>query len=119
MNARTRIETNPFCVLQLAVGCGRADVERTAAMLLAKLELGLVEAQIYDTPLGPRPRTPEGVRKAAAELRDPARRLVHEFWALHDASLPVTPPEPDSSAAPTSEGPPKPSVMALLGWRSR
>jgi len=116
VNARTRIETNPFCVLQLPVDCGRADVERTAAMLLAKLELGLVDAMSYDTPLGPRPRTPELVRKAAAELRDPAARLGHEFWALRDANLPVAAPEPEDE---TTAQDPDPSAMALLRWRAR
>jgi hypothetical protein len=31
--------------------------------------------------VGPAPRTPELVRQALAELRDPARRLLHEAWA--------------------------------------
>ena len=42
---------------------------------------GLAEAAHYATPLGRRPRTAELVRAAVSELRDPERRLVHEFWA--------------------------------------
>jgi hypothetical protein len=38
-------------------------------------------ARRYPTPFGARERTPELVRAAIAELRDPVRRLAHEWWA--------------------------------------
>ena len=44
------------------------------------LAAGLAAAASYATPLGSRERTPEMVRSALAELRDPARRLAHEWW---------------------------------------
>ncbi len=112
MSARARLEENPFCVLGISVGSTRAEVERAAQLLLAKLELDLAEARSYETPFGTRTRTPELVRKAAAELRDPDRRLVHEFWALKDPTMRV--PEPDASS---DEGAPQP--LTRLGWRMR
>jgi hypothetical protein len=112
MSARARLEENPFCVLAIPVTSARVDVERAAQLLLAKLELDLADVRTYDTPLGPRVRTPELVRKAAAELRDPDRRLVHEFWALRDPSLRV--PEPITEDPAAASRP-----MARLGWRSR
>lgn len=57
-------------------------MERAGKALLGLLELGVASAASYPTPLGPRPRTPEAVREALAELRDPQRRLLHELWAL-------------------------------------
>ncbi|HEX3128031.1 MAG TPA: hypothetical protein VH394_11940 [Thermoanaerobaculia bacterium] len=72
---------NPFLVLELAPEAGRSELERQGARLLAMLAAGLAAAGTYATPLGPRERTAEMVRQALAELRDPARRLVHEWWA--------------------------------------
>jgi hypothetical protein len=72
---------NPFLVLALPADAGTAAVERQGETLLAMLAAGLPEAARYATPLGPRPRTPELVRAALAELRDPERRLGHQFWA--------------------------------------
>jgi len=72
---------NPFLVLEVAVTAEIGDIERQAQKLLAMLAAGLVEADRYPTPLGQRARTPELVRMATSELRDPARRLLHEFWA--------------------------------------
>ena len=111
MGTRARLEENPFCVLGIAVESTRAEVERAAQLLLAKLELDLSEARTYETPLGSRTRTAELVRKAAAELRDPDRRLVHEFWALRDPSVRVAEPVEACADAP------KP--LTRLGWRSR
>lgn len=71
---------NPFLVLELAPEAGRSELERQGAKLLAMLATGLAAARTYATPLGPRERTAEMVREALAELRDPARRLVHEWW---------------------------------------
>ena len=72
---------NPFLVLALSPAAGAAEVERQGQKLLAMLAAGLGEAAAYATPLGERPRTPELVRAAMAELRDPERRLGHEWWA--------------------------------------
>ncbi|MCA9676301.1 MAG: hypothetical protein KC464_14785, partial [Myxococcales bacterium] len=67
-----RVVENPFLVLGLAPTATRMEIEREAGKLLGMLELGLAAAATYATPLGPRPRTPELVRTAAATLRDPA-----------------------------------------------
>jgi hypothetical protein len=71
---------NPFLVLELAADAGREQLERQGAKLLAMLAAGLPEAASYPTPLGPHPRTDEMIRTALAELRDPDRRLIHEWW---------------------------------------
>jgi hypothetical protein len=78
--ARDRV-ANPFFVLGVAPAAGAADVERQGQRLLAELAAGLDGARRYDTPFGARERTPEAVRAALAELRDPGRRLAHEWWA--------------------------------------
>lgn len=72
---------NPFLVLDVPVGAGIAAIERQGQKLLAMLAAGLAEAQHYATPIGRRARTQELVRAAVVELRDPSRRLRHEFWA--------------------------------------
>lgn len=72
---------NAFFVLGLSLDCDRAAVEREGQKLLGMLELGLAQAVSYATPLGAQTRTPEKVRQAMAELRDPERRLRHELWA--------------------------------------
>lgn len=72
---------NPFLVLGLAPAADIGDLERQAQRLLAELAAGLEGARRYPTPFGERERTPELVRAAIAELRDPARRLAHEWWA--------------------------------------
>ncbi|HEV7784739.1 MAG TPA: hypothetical protein VGQ28_05330 [Thermoanaerobaculia bacterium] len=72
---------NPFLVLELAPGASRDELERQGAKLLAMLAAGVRHAAAYSTPLGRRDRTSEMVRAALAELRDPARRLLHEWWA--------------------------------------
>lgn len=72
---------NPFLVLELHPEADRETVERQGAKLLAMLAAGLAAASRYATPLGPRQRTPELVRAALAELRDPDKRLAHEWWA--------------------------------------
>ena len=77
---RARLE-NPFLVLAVAPAAEIADIERQGQRLLAELAAGLDGARRYATPFGARARTPELVRAAIAELRDPARRLVHEWWA--------------------------------------
>jgi len=77
---RERIE-NPFFVLDVAPAATAVEIERQGQRLLAELAAGLEGARRYRTPFGARDRTPELVRAAIAELRDPARRFVHEWWA--------------------------------------
>jgi hypothetical protein len=116
MTAVARITENPFLVLGLPPTATRMEIEREAQKLLGMLELGLAAAATYDTPLGPRPRTPDLVRAAAATLRDPARRLAAELWA--SASPPS--PQPRRGEATTDQpvGPaPWPDALARLGWR--
>jgi hypothetical protein len=72
---------NPFLVLAVAPAAEIGDIERQAQRLLAELAAGLEGARRYPTPFGARERTPEMVRAAIAELRDPSRRLAHEWWA--------------------------------------
>jgi hypothetical protein len=72
---------NPFCVLGLPPSATAAEVEREGQKLLAMLAAGVAGACRYATPLGARERTPELVREALAELRDPERRLAHEWWS--------------------------------------
>ena len=79
-NLLRRHLANPFLVLELSPSAGREAIERQGAKLLAMLAAGVAGAAAYATPLGARERTPEMVRSAMAELRDPARRLVHEQW---------------------------------------
>lgn len=80
-NHLARHLANPFLVLELAPEAGREAVERQGEKLLSMLAAGLAAARRYPTPLGPRERSPEAVREALAELRDPDKRLVHEWWA--------------------------------------
>ncbi len=72
---------NPFFVLDVPVSADAAEIERQGGKLLAMLAAGLEEAKQYTTPFGPRARTAEAVRSAMAELRDPGKRLLHEWWA--------------------------------------
>jgi hypothetical protein len=113
--AADRWADNPLLVLELAPDASRAEIERAGQKLLAMLELGLRSAAIYPTPLGPRARTPESVRAAMAELRDPDRRIVHELWiGAPAAEVPVDEPEPDEPAS----GEPF-DALAALGWETR
>jgi hypothetical protein len=80
-NALARHLSNAFLVLELPPDAPRDEVERRGAKLLAMLAAGLREAATYTSPLGPRARTPEDVRQALADLRDPDARALHEWWA--------------------------------------
>jgi hypothetical protein len=102
-----RVIENPFHVLGLPLGAGRAEIEGAGQKLLAMLELGLDGAGEYPTPLGPAKRTAEDVRRALAELRDPARRLEHELWA----ALPRAPSGTPRPAPPALE-----DARRRLGW---
>jgi len=112
MSLRAKIIDNPFYVLELAPTCARADIERAQQVWLAKLELSLQSAMSYATPLGRRPRTPEAVRKAADELRDPVRRIAHEFWMLRGDRCDETPSEAAEVASPP------PDALVALGLRA-
>ncbi|MFO0684076.1 MAG: hypothetical protein U0234_18635 [Sandaracinus sp.] len=90
--ARRRWCECPFFVLGVAVDAPRAEIERSAQRLLAELAVGREKAKTYWTPFGPRERTPELVRAAVAELRDPEKRLAHELWARVEPAS-ATPPE--------------------------
>lgn len=104
---------NPFFVLELTPSASRPEVERAAAKLLSMIEIGMKAAALYPTPLGPRARTPELVRTAVAELRDPERRTMHEAWWIDPApTMPDTP-----SPAGGDRGPFTFDAPAILGWR--
>jgi hypothetical protein len=109
-----RMADNPFYVLGLRPTCSRADAEREGTKLLGMLELGLAAAATYATPLGPQPRTPEKVREAMGELRDPERRLRHELWARAEPVAPAPPSEPPLEPPPLWQ-----TALADLGWRRR
>jgi hypothetical protein len=94
--ARERLAHNPFYVLELRPDCSRAEVERAGQTLLGMLELELSQAQSYASPIGRHRRSPELVRTAMAELRDPNKRLLHELWATLE-------PRSDVGGAPESE----------------
>ena len=103
----TRLEENPFHVLGVPTDAAPVEVERAGQKLLAMLAVGLEAAQTYRTPLGPRTRDADLVRRALDELRDPDRRLLHEVWA----ALPPEElaPEPDLLE-------PWPEALQALGW---
>lgn len=124
---RSPLVDNPFRVLGLPTGASRIEVEREAARLLGMLALGLEGADRYDSPLGPRPRTPELVREAVATLRDPARRLAAELWAGGSTETAVPPvtagapvdaaPGPAADAAGGAPAAPAPAAQPrIAGW---
>ena len=104
------IAENPFYVLGVAPDASRIEIEREAQKLLGMLELEFADAKIYQTPIGPQPRTPEAVRAAVAALRDPFRRLVAELWARNA-------PAPRPATAPPPTPPAHPGLRRALGWR--
>lgn len=110
------IVDNPFFVLGVAPDASRIALEREAQKLLGMLELGFADAQVYETPLGPQPRTPELVRAAVAALRDPYRRLVAELWARH-APATTPPPRADGAREGGSRTGAHPGLRRALGWR--
>jgi hypothetical protein len=112
MNARARLRENPFFVLGVPLHASRTEIERTAQRLLGELSLGREGARSYATPLGRVERTAEVVRRAAAELRDPAKRLVHEVWA----ALPVE--VADAPEAAPGAGVSEATCAALLGLKA-
>lgn len=110
----SNLDDNPFRVLGVAPTATTREIEREAAKLLGMLELGVGDAGTYPTPLGPRPRTAEAVRAAAAVLRDPRRRLSAELW-IGAAD------EPRAAAAPSTTTDPVrwPGALRATGWGPR
>src|SRR5262249_30986067 len=99
----------PFYILGLRPGASRAEIEQEGQKLLAMLDLGLASAARYATPVGVAERTPDRVRRALAELRDPERRVTHELWArLEPGAIRVEAQEPKGW----------PEAFAALGWRA-
>lgn len=124
-SALSRIRDNPFYVLGLRPDATRVEIERQGAKLLGMLELKLKSAMTYPTPIGPAERTPDKVRKAMADLRDPERRLGHELWARLDPQ--GTSPAPAEAADPgeetahadehrTAAEAPWAEALSALGW---
>jgi len=95
------VADNPFYVLGLKHDCAPRDIEREGQRLLSMLALELKESLTYPTPVGERKRTSEKVRAAMAELRDPAKRLVHEVLAKLPPVGPPHGPEPTAEDVPT------------------
>ncbi len=123
-DAAERVADNPFFVLGLPPDAAARDVEREAQKLIGMLELGLAEAMTYATPLGPRPRTTERVRAAAAVLRDPRRRLVAELWAARGPAAVTGGPaavtggsDAGAAASPSPAG--WVGALAIGGWGPR
>ena len=116
MSSRRNIAENPFYVLGLLPACTRMEIEREGHKLLSMLELRLSGAETYATPFGPEPRTPELVRAAMAQLRDPQKRLTHELRArlAPSVSNEIAEDKPEASGAQ-----PWTDALAVLGWRPR
>jgi hypothetical protein len=125
--ALERIRDNPFYVVGVRPTASRMEVEREGQKLLGMLELKLASAMTYATPVGLGVRTPEKVRQAMAELRDPEKRLVHELWARLDPAAPRS-EEPrdeveeelEELAAEVGEGEDPlaawPEALEAMGW---
>ncbi|HND09298.1 MAG TPA: hypothetical protein PKL17_07050 [Pseudomonadota bacterium] len=114
--SRERFLENPFYVLGVRPECSRAEMEREGQKLLGMLEIGLPSAKKYKTPLGEAERTPEMVRQAMAELRDPQRRLLHELWAQLPAErVAITPNGSDGGSGPG----PWPDAVSALGFGAK
>lgn len=118
---RARITENPFYVLGLRPEATRQELEREGQKLLGMLELGLSASREYSTPLGRFERTPELVRVAMAELRDPERRLVHEVWACLPPELVVDLDDASTGGHEDSEraAPAWTDARSALGWGPR
>lgn len=104
---------NPFFVLDVPTTATRAEIERAGQKWLGMLTLGLARAAVYVTPLGVRARTPELVRAAMAELRDPERRVGHELWCLLDEAPPVV----EADVEDLGEAGAGFDALGAAGWR--
>jgi len=119
-DAAERFADNPFHVLELPPTATRAEVERAGQKWLAMLEVGVKSARLYPTPVGPRARTPELVRGAMAELRDPDKRIVHEMWCASAVTPEPAPSSVDEDVAePTSVDASPFDALAALAWVRR
>jgi len=117
--SRERFVENPFYVLGVRPDCTRAELEREGQKLLGMLEIGLPSAKKYPTPLGEAERSPELVRQAMAELRDPHKRLLHELWAQLPAE-PLSMEPSTSDPADDAGGPgPWPDAPSALGFGAK
>ena len=92
---------NPFFVLELPATATPMEIERQGKMLLARLELGLASASTYPSPLGPRTRAADDVRRAMRALGDPRRRLAAEPFARAGLSTTGAEPRPRVVAGAT------------------
>ena len=104
-------DDDPFALLGVAVTASVRDIEREAQKLLGMLALGVGDVGTYVSAAGPRPGTPEAVRAAAAQLRDPRQRLLAEVLA----GVPTVP-------APSTNAPPAagwPDALRRTGWGPR
>lgn len=104
------IDDDPFAVLGVAVTATTREIEREAQKLLAMLALGVGDAGTYPSAAGPRPRTADLVRAAAAQLRDPRQRLLAELTA---GAQPIAPPAPVAAAVGW------PDALRRTGWGPR
>ena len=106
---------NPFFVLELAPTATAMEIERQGKKLLAKLELGLSAAASHPSPLGPRARSADDVRRAMQALSDPRRRLAAEAFA----TTPCLVDAADHAPAAAGHGgrPVLRDVGPMLWWR--
>lgn len=79
------VTENPFFVLELTPSCSLMDIERAGQKWLSMLKVGMAAARVYKTPVGEQPRDEDAVRRAMADLRDPALFEKMAFWAHRDA----------------------------------
>lgn len=117
--SRERFLENPFYVLGVRPSCTRAELEREGQKLLGMLELGMPASKKYQTPIGEAERSPELVRQAMAELRDPHKRLLHELWAQLPAE--ILPDEAGAAAGGSEDGGPGPwpDAPSALGFGAK
>jgi len=76
-----RLVDNPYFILELTTQATPVEIERAGQKLQSMLLIGAANARQYSSPFGPQPRDEAKVRSAVAALRDPAERLLHQFWA--------------------------------------
>ncbi|HET9954968.1 MAG TPA: hypothetical protein VFQ61_10715 [Polyangiaceae bacterium] len=110
---------NPFFLLGLMPTASERDIEREGRKLLGQLELGLRSARWARTPLGEVERTPDSIRSAIAELRDPQKRRVHAIWAALPIHSPGVwgPTDSEGHAPPTGvTEEPFLEAMSAAGW---
>ena len=98
-----RLARNPFFILGLQPGAGRAAAEQAGQRIRAMLEMGVAGADRYLTPLGERVRDLDLVRQAMHEMQDPATRAVHEVWARLEPRSHTSTPATAQRLAPWPE----------------